>query len=379
MASLNDSNHCRNISFDEAKGYVYSDFERIFIVYIVPAIMLIGLSTNGGFLFVIHRVNNMRTATNFYLANLAVADSVLLIATSMNYLVTYVKSPIQSGYPFKAPGCAFSLLVIYVFSYASIAFLTLVAIERYQAVCMPISYRQRNIGTRKMNLNLKLTIITWVTLIFVVVWPVSFVYQNVECVSWPDHEQFNIFPSAITMCKWAQWSFMVLDLFDLCEFSIALVINVVVYIRIVQELNKRQQPSSISSIARSHVARMLSINAIVFFLCLSPIQLSNIAEFWNLVNNKIFYETFYGPTTDFVILWLGRVAFLINSTVNPIIYNISNPEYRKAFMKAFALNKKKTLRRGTLQTTGKTTAETDMGIQTQSAITKNRSANNTNK
>ena len=349
-----DNITCKNLTVEDAEGYLFSEFQRVFILIVVPAITVLGLSTNTAFLFVIYKVKTMRTATNFYLANLAVADGVLLIVTTLNYVLTYTKSPIDNGYPFKSSGCAVSMLVIYVFSFASIAFLTLVALERYQAVCMPITYRQRNVGSNPLSTNIKLTVLTWMILIIIVASPVSFVHEDRSCVIWPQQEPFTNFSPVLKLCKWPNWTWLFLDLFDVCEFSIALFINITVYIRIVQELNKRQGPKGKSTAARSHVARMLCINAVVFFICLCPIQLSNIKEVYQIVNQKDFAYPVYGPTIDYIILWLGRVAFLCNSTVNPIIYNISNPEYRKAFKSAFGITAT-TFKRGRFESNTLTT------------------------
>lgn len=332
MEDISNMQSCTNLTVEEAEDYLYNYFQRVFILIVVPCVTIFGLFTNSAFLFVIYRVPNMRTPTNFYLANLSVADGVLLIVTTLNYLSTYIKSPVDSGYPFRKAGCAISMWVIYVFSLASMAFLTLVALERYQAVCRPLHYRQRNVSSHPLYDNMKFTLITWTILIIIVATPISFVHVEYECFVWPAEEPFLNFPSVIYNCQWSDWTWIFLDTFDIIEFVIALLINVVVYIQIVRELNKRHQPKFKSSAARNHVARMLCINAFVFFMCLFPIQLSNIAEIHYFITGSD--KAFYGDTADNVLLWIGRVAFLLNSTVNPIIYNISNPEYRNAFHKS---------------------------------------------
>ena len=353
LTYLSESSECNNYTLAEAEIFLHSGFQRVFIIAVVPVITLLGLSTNGAFLMVVYRIPKMRTATNFYLSNLAVADGVLLMGTTLNYLLTYLKQPIDYGYPFESGGCMVSLLVIYVFSFASIAFLTLVALERYQAVCRPLEYRHRNVSSHPLKDSIKYTFLTWVLLIIFVSIPISFVHVERTCVTWPQQEPFVSFPAEIRRCQWARWSFVVIDTLDICFFTIALIINCLVYLRIVQELNKRKQPKGKSSEARSHVARMLSINAIVFFACLFPIQLSSIAEIYQLVNNTSGH--FYGTVTDNILLWIGRVAFLLNSTVNPIIYNAINPEYRKAFQRAFSLgNLARPVRAGQIENTSMT-------------------------
>ena len=254
---------CTNLTLDDAQAGTYTPFERIFILIVVPVITLIGVSTNGVFLHVIYCIPSMRTTTNFYLANMAVADAVLLLVTTMNYLFTFFKSPINHGYPFNRSGCVMSLLVIYVFSYASVVFLTLVALERYQAVCKPLAYRQRTVGQQPLSTNIKLTLSTWIILLGIVASPVSFARVERSCYVWPQQEPFLSYPTWHQRCVWSPWSFIVLDALDIGLFFTALVINCMVYLRIVQQLNKRYRPSKCKgksgAVASGHVSRMLCI------------------------------------------------------------------------------------------------------------------------
>ncbi len=353
---------CSNLSVGEAEGYQYTPFQEIFILNVVPVVTFFGLLTNSAFLYVIYCVPAMRTPTNFYLANLAVSDAVLLIVTTSNYLWTYFKMPIDYGYPFGSTGCAISMWVIYVFSFASIAFLTLVALERYQAVCRPLHYRQRNVSSHPLYENMKFTLLTWISLIVIVATPIAFVRIDYKCFNWPPVEPFSTYPSVVHNCQWPDWTWIFLDGADIIEFSIALFINVVVYINIVRELSKRQRPKGKSSASRSHVARMLCINAFIFFLCLFPIQLSNVAEIHYFITKT--NEAFYGDAADSLILWIGRVAFLLNSSVNPIIYSISNPEYRKAFRKSIPRTGRKE-QRTRLNTFSSNTNNVDLDLHSQ--------------
>ncbi|XP_030852858.1 thyrotropin-releasing hormone receptor-like [Strongylocentrotus purpuratus] len=78
---------------------------------------------------------------------------------------------------------------------------------------------------------------------------------------------------------------------------------------------------------RDRVSRMLIANGTMFFLCLAPFELTSL---WAMVTNDTFLET-GRPWTQFC-----RVMMYLNSAVNPIIYNITNPRYRQAFMRAFS-------------------------------------------
>ena len=45
-------------------------------------------------------------------------------------------------------------------------------------------------------------------------------------------------------------------------------------------------------------------------------------------------KPFLGKYTNNV-RWVGRISALVNSAVNPILYNVTNAQYRAAFAEAF--------------------------------------------
>ena len=154
----NSDNICLNLtSQDEAASYSYTDAERIFITILTPVISGFGVVANVSFLFVIYRVSNMRTATNIFLANLAVADGMVLIVNTMRYMWTYFDMPLVNyGDPFSGEvGCVIPVLLTYTSTCASMCFLVLVAFERYTAVCVPLLYRRNSMKSQshvKMSL-----------------------------------------------------------------------------------------------------------------------------------------------------------------------------------------------------------------------------------
>ena len=66
-----------NISTEtKASAMQYNDLDKILISVLFPCILLLGLTTNIAFLFVLVRVPWMKTSTNVFLASIAVADTV---------------------------------------------------------------------------------------------------------------------------------------------------------------------------------------------------------------------------------------------------------------------------------------------------------------
>ena len=93
--SSNNTSICRYLSAEEAEHYAYTTADTILIVAVLPAISIIGILLNSTFLFTLYRVKDMRTTTNIYLANLAVADEMLLVIRLARYIGTYLYSSID--------------------------------------------------------------------------------------------------------------------------------------------------------------------------------------------------------------------------------------------------------------------------------------------
>ena len=333
---------CRNITEDEAKAFEYIAAKRIFITIIVPFCAGFGIFANSAFLFVIYRIPYMRTTTNFYLANLAVSDGLLLIVTSLRYMWTYYDSPtidFKYGTPFyKTTGCVIPVLLTSFFNFTSVFFVTWVAFERYNAVCRPLYYRGR---TGQLQ-AIKLTTIAWI-LTFVYVSPhgISISLKNL-CWRWPSNETNDNLIQIMSYCKWGKWAIVSISLFDLGQFFLAFIANCSMYLKIVRKLNERRRKERNMVLISNHVARMLVINALVFFACLAPYQLVNIADVVEMSTQVSMYK---GNVYN-LFVWIGRVAFLLNSAINPVIYNVSNPDYRYAFMCTFCCVKRPTSQTG---------------------------------
>ena len=325
---------CRNLTVDEVRAYAYIPAKRVFISALVPLIAVFGILANAAFLLVLLRIPYMRTATNFYLANLAVSDGVLLIVASLRYMWTYFDSPtvdFKYGTPFRnTAGCVVPVLLTSLFNFVSVFLVTWVAMERYNAVCRPLLYRRNNNRVQAM----KLTMLAWfITLAYISPHGLAITLKKL-CWRWPvragtDTERDHV--RVMNVCEWNRWAVISISLFDLGQFSIALIVNCTLYIKIVCKLNDRQRKERNMVGPRIHVAKMLAINALVFFGCLAPYQLINIADVIEMFTNVRIYT---GNTYN-LFLWFGRVVFLLNSTINPVIYNVSNSDYRQAFVCAF--------------------------------------------
>ena len=102
----------------------------------VPIIFAIGFVGNVAFLLLLARVKTMRTITNFYLANLAAADLMVLNLELIYRPWYYVNfNQIQSFLFYHSFGCGIFIFDVHVPSMSSIFLITIVSFDQYVAIC----------------------------------------------------------------------------------------------------------------------------------------------------------------------------------------------------------------------------------------------------
>ena len=341
-----DMEECvQNITSDILdKEYTYSRLSRCFVLIFVPIVAVFGIAFNCAFIFVVFRVQFMRNITNIYLVNLAIADTCLLIAAFSQYIGDYLVSPV---YDFRfsfhtAFGCSFPNFLIYLCYYASLWTVTLVSIERYLAVCHTFYHRLVSSKSRAV----RMVVSVW--LVAVLFAGVSTPYTTTSICVMSSNDSIDSPPVILTTYPYCEfycaWCGIALYISDVLLFIIALVITFTMYILILRNLtksgasqnNEYKIHSQLRVVqTRNTVAKMLIVNGIVFFVCLFPFSIANIDSISNHFGVYLFEVGFIYP-----VGWAGRVLFLLNSALNPLIYNATNPRYRMAFREAFRRQKK---------------------------------------
>ena len=255
--------------------HFYKDYNRRIITIVIPIVVALGLLGNISFLFVICRLKCMRNMTNFYLANLAIADVCVLSAASIQYFWSYSYSaPLDIsliGYTFKTPfGCSLPNVLNYSCYFASIWFITLVAMERYLAICHPL----KHIMIRGKGRAIRLVAMAWLLSFSMGVFSAPYAGIEVVCLYGPSGGPFGDMPRKISRCTaLCPACEVILWLIDTTQFFIALACNSFMYWRIIYTLNKvvtgsnqlsQESTRTRNQENRDNVARMLSINALVF-------------------------------------------------------------------------------------------------------------------
>ncbi|XP_022079669.1 neuropeptides capa receptor-like [Acanthaster planci] len=296
------------------------------------------------FLFVVFRVRWMRTVVNIYLINLAVADIVFLSTAIGEKLALFVSRPdVYDEAPKGAAGCMLISFMKGSCYFTSITLVTLVSVGRFYAVCRPHDYK---LNTKRRTLKLIFGAWFICCIIATLLIPckatlLTDVYFKDDPFA-PNSNLQDILnnPASRKTCRPirdAHWVAYASDGIQALPFLVAMSGNIVIYVCIFRALNDRVSKTSRHNSRerktemRDRVSRMLIANGTIFFLCLAPFELTSL---WAMIRRDNIY--YYGvSSTRRTWAQFCRVMMYLNSAVNPIIYNITNPRYRQAFLRAF--------------------------------------------
>ncbi|XP_072049741.1 growth hormone secretagogue receptor type 1-like [Amphiura filiformis] len=322
--------------------YEHKYFEKIVITVLIPIVFVFGFVGNVAFLFVVARLKEMRTLTNFYLANLAIVDLLYVTLTAVRSCLQYALSNGLKGSEIFRTNtqCLIGYGSEYATFYASLSLVTLVTFERFLAICYPLKHRAVN--TKKRTVTL--VVISWVIAVGIAV-PVAPAAGRISkiCLLWPSTERWQKYPAMAYTCYYVTPGFInIRDLALFIPFVIVLVINTVLYSQIIARLsnravitNERSKEQSSANKVRNQVARMLIINGIIFFLCLVPYQVDKFHRIFSRYTGIYWYD----KDTRAAINWVSKCLLILNSSINPYVYNFTNNKYRSAFVKALGLAK----------------------------------------
>ncbi|XP_072037159.1 neuromedin-U receptor 2-like [Amphiura filiformis] len=348
-SSLDDS--CKGGSFrnestlsdeDVIAKYFVSTRDRYIITVFYPIMLTFGLFGNLAFLAVVAKIPSMRTLTNAYLANLAICDTAYIITQGKDILGDYLLyTPLDMKSHKTNLDCIVTTSGLYFTLFTSICLLLTMTTERYLGICRPLQHRF--IATKERTV--KLIIMCWVlgVLYSGIIVP-RFSKVILVCVVWPNSDRFKDLPNKLSLpCLaihpfFAQFSLIA----QAVPFVIATLFNTIMFSRIVKKLHERIAGDDVAvgfdkkaMESRNHVARLLIVTNVIFFICLAPyfFTTGNYAIL-ELSNNRIGVKLTYNQLVT--MLWISRGLTVANATTNPLVYSVTNPRYRQAFLQLFS-------------------------------------------
>ncbi|XP_071477503.1 neuromedin-U receptor 2-like [Diadema antillarum] len=337
---LADGHTMVNLSKEQAEGLLPDEVEVVIKAYVLPCVLAVGLFGNILFLIVVARVPSIRTITNFYLVNLAVADLIYLTVGVGEKLWRFHSSPLGNDHtPNKGSiGCS-TISSVVDFAYnASVLLITAVTIERYYAICKPFWHRRIATWGRTR----RIVFATWLlSCVFAALLIPGHSDMTFYCLVYPDEPAYEDFPTLYGRCRAVSPTWVdIANALQLIPFFLALIVNSILYALIIRSLTARIKTEAALHTdryrytkERNAVTRMLVITGVLFFLLYSPYHAVTLAL---VVTGMIGDDTYYAFSNKVIpFVPIFQTLMYINSANNPYIYGATNARYRRALKKTF--------------------------------------------
>ncbi|KAM6976414.1 neuropeptide Y receptor Y7 [Aplochiton taeniatus] len=286
---------------------------QITLILAYSLIILLGLIGNALVIYIIIRYRNMRTVTNFFIANLALAD--LLVDTlCLPFTLVYT---LLDEWKFGAVLCHMVPFAQALSVHVSILTLTVIALERYRCIVFHLGQR---LTWRSSFLIMALT---W-TLSSVLAGPLAifreYRYEEIPSINlhfavcsekWPNGTSRDGVIYSLSML--------------LLQYVLPLAIISYAYICIWVKLKNHISPSSRSDSLhrRKKTTKMLALVVVVFATCWLPFHVFQLASDLDLVLRFKEYKLIYT---------LFHIVAMCSTFVNPLLYGWMNKNYRNGFL-----------------------------------------------
>ncbi|XP_053731834.1 mu-type opioid receptor isoform X1 [Synchiropus splendidus] len=284
----------------------------IVITALYSIVCVVGLVGNVLVMYIIVRYTKMKTATNIYIFNLALADSLVtstLPFQSVNYLM--------GTWPFGDVLCKMVMSIDYYNMFTSIFTLTTMSIDRYVAVCHPVKALDFRTPRNAKIVN----VCNWI-LSSAIGLPVMFMASTAAT--------FAPTASNIVDCKliFPHPSWYWDTLLKICVFIFAFIMPVLIitvcYGLMILRLKSVRMLSGSQEKDRNlrRITRMVLVVVAVFIVCWTPIHIFVIIT--ALVNIP--------SSTLQTITWHFCIALgYTNSSLNPVLYGYLDENFKRCF------------------------------------------------
>ncbi|XP_028987623.1 KISS1 receptor a isoform X2 [Betta splendens] len=286
-------------------------------------IMLVGLVGNSLVIYVISKHRQMRTATNFYIANLAATDIIFLVCC-VPFTATLYPLP---GWIFGNFMCKFVAFLQQVTVQATCITLTAMSGDR----CYVTVYPLKSLRHRTPRVAMLVSVCIWIGS-FILSTPIL-MYQRIEEGYWYGPRQYCMerFPSKTHERAFILYQFIAAYLLPVLTISFCYTLMVKrVGQPSVEPVDNNYQVNLLSERTlsiRSKVSKMVVVIVLLFAICWGPIQIFVLFQSF-CPNYRPNYATYKIKT------WANCMSYA-NSSVNPIIYGFMGANFQKSFRKTF--------------------------------------------
>ncbi|XDA81291.1 hypothetical protein R6Z07F_011265 [Ovis aries] len=294
----------------------YDLASNVVLTFIYFVVCIVGLCGNTLVIYVILRYAKMKTITNIYILNLAIADELFMLG--LPFLAMQVA---LVHWPFGKAICRVVMTVDGINQFTSIFCLTVMSIDRYLAVVHPIkSAKWRRPRTAKM-----INVAVWGVSLLVIL-PIM-IYAGLRSNQWGRSSCTINWPGE----SGAWYTGFIIYAFIL-GFLVPLTIICLCYLFIIIKVKSSgiRVGSSKRKKSEKKVTRMVSIVVAVFIFCWLPFYIFNVSS----VSVAISPTPALKGMFDFVV-----VLTYANSCANPILYAFLSDNFKKSFQNVLCLVK----------------------------------------
>ncbi|XP_062868425.1 G-protein coupled receptor 54-like [Trichomycterus rosablanca] len=310
---------CEDVSYNPAVPYLVDAW---LVPLVFALIMVVGLIGNSLVLHVISNHKKMWTATNIYIANLALTDITFLVCCVPFTAVLY---PLPS-WIFGDFMCKFVSYIQQVSAQATCMTLTVMSVDRWYITVYPL----RSLKHRTPRVATMVNLGIWMGS-FLVSLPVP-LYTKTLTGEWYGPQVFctESFPTSTHRKVFILYNFLAVYLLPLVTICVCYLVMLYQMGRPAVEPidNNYQLPvqAEHSAAVRTRVSRMVLVIVQLFILCWGPIQLFILAQAFS----PHFRQDYY---TYKVKIWAHCMSYS-NSCINPIVYAFMGANFRKSFKRS---------------------------------------------
>ncbi|XP_053309901.1 neuropeptides B/W receptor type 2 [Spea bombifrons] len=314
-----------NLSCDPIGGICYHDNSKIHLTnhelstdfYIIlpviySVICVVGLTGNTAVIYVILKAPKMKTVTNLFILNLAIADDLFTLVLPIN-----IAEILLHYWPFGVVLCKIILSIDLYNIFSSIFFLTVMSIDRYLVVLATV--RSKRMPYRTYRAAKIVSLLVWI-LVIVIVLPFT-VFAGV----YMDDLEFK--SCGLNFPKPEKTWFKASRIYTLMlGFAIPVSTICILYMVMLYKLRHMRLNSNAKALdkAKKKVTIMVFVVLAVCLFCWTPFHLATIVSL----------------TTDLqeTSLVIGISYFITslsyaNSCLNPFLYAFLDDSFRKSFRK----------------------------------------------
>ncbi|XP_072882320.1 somatostatin receptor type 2-like [Hemitrygon akajei] len=293
-------NHTKDFTFDLTPSMADLPIPVLYCL-----VCVVGLLGNSLVIFTILRHEKMRTVTNIYILNLALADGLFMLGLPFLALQVALRR-----WPLGHLLCRLVMILDGINQFTSVFCITAMSMDRYVAVAYPIVSSR----LRSPSLAKKVSVILWF-ISFVLVIPMA-IYSGVDDISemctliWP--EPSFVWRTAFVVCAFLLGFALPFTIISLCY--------ILLLVKIKTTVGYSHSPASVSS--EKKITGMVVAIVAVFAICWLPFYTFNICAVsifvsWTFSLRKLF---------EFTV-----VLSYFNSCANPILYICLSESFGRAF------------------------------------------------